>query len=396
MSSNGRAQRSICMLLHGGFPMEVRVAAEVRAAVAAGFDVDVLALRRPGEPAYEVAEGARVFRLPVSHEHGSGVLQVMREYLGFTFLAGVKALQLTLRRRYGIVQVHNPPDFLLAAAIVPRLLGSRVILDVHDLASDMFEMRFEGRRGVGVGDRLLRTLERYAVRNVDAVLTVHEPYRQELIVRGARPEDVTVVLNTLDDRVLPPLDGVEETEEFRVVYHGTVTPHYGVGLLIGAGAHVVGSIPNLRLEIYGEGDALEGVLARARELGIADRLTSQRILPQREVLRSIRGAAAGVVPNLPTRLNRFALSTKLFEYVALGIPVVCADLPTIRSYFSSDEVLYFRAGDSTALARALRIVAEDPDAAAARADAARARYAEYTWAKNERRYVDLVERLVAG
>jgi glycosyltransferase involved in cell wall biosynthesis len=264
MSSNGRAQRSICMLLHGGFPMEVRVAAEVRAAVAAGFDVDVLALRRPGEPAYEVAEGARVFRLPVSHEHGSGVLQVMREYLGFTFLAGVKALQLTLRRRYGIVQVHNPPDFLLAAAIVPRLLGSRVILDVHDLASDMFEMRFEGRRGVGVGDRLLRTLERYAVRNVDAVLTVHEPYRQELIVRGARPEDVTVVLNTLDDRVLPPLDGVEETEEFRVVYHGTVTPHYGVGLLIGAGAHVVGSIPNLRLEIYGEGDALEGVLARAR------------------------------------------------------------------------------------------------------------------------------------
>ncbi len=149
MSSNGRAQRSICMLLHGGFPMEVRVAAEVRAAVAAGFDVDVLALRRPGEPAYEESEGARVFRLPVSHEHGSGVFQVLREYLGFTFLAGVKALQLTLRRRYGIVQVHNPPDFLLAAAIVPRLLGSRVILDVHDLASDMFEMRFEGRRGVG-------------------------------------------------------------------------------------------------------------------------------------------------------------------------------------------------------------------------------------------------------
>ncbi len=125
------------------------------------------------------------------------------------------------------------------------------------------------------------------------MLTVHEPYRQELIVRGARPQDVTVVLNTLDDRVLPPLDGVEETEEFRVVYHGTVTPHYGVGLLVGAAAHVVGSIPNLRLEIYGEGDALDGVLERARELGIADRLTSQRIL-----------SAAGGAPVDPRRSRR--------------------------------------------------------------------------------------------
>ena len=60
------------------------------------------------------------------------------------------------------------------------------------------------------------------------------------------------------------------------------------------------------------------------------------------MLRAVQRRSVGVVPNLPTRLNRYALSTKLFEYVALGIPVVCADLPTIREHFSDDEVLLLR------------------------------------------------------
>jgi glycosyltransferase involved in cell wall biosynthesis len=386
--------RSICMLLHGGFPMEVRVAAEVRAAVSAGFDVDVIALRRPGELAYEEAEGARVFRLPLSHAQGTGAGRVALEYLGFTVLAGLKAARLAARRRYDIVQVHNPPDFLLVAALGPRLRGAHVILDVHDLATDMFAMRFEGRRGFGLVDRVLRVIERRAVRWSDAVLTVHEPYRQELIARGANADKVTVVLNTLDERVLPD-DAVDPAADgFRIVYHGTITPHYGVQLLVEAGAALLESLPDLRLELYGEGDALAGIIESGRTLGLEDQLTSIPHLPQREVLRAVRGASVGVVPNLPTTLNRFALSTKLFEYVALGIPVVCADLPTIQSYFSPDEVMFFRAGDSGALAKAIEAVASDPAAAAARAVAARRRYEQYTWSVNERRYVELLERLI--
>ena len=60
-----------------------------------------------------------------------------------------------MRRRYAIVQVHNPPDFLLLAALGPRLLGARMILDVHDLAPDMFNMRFGGRRGAATAEWIL-------------------------------------------------------------------------------------------------------------------------------------------------------------------------------------------------------------------------------------------------
>ena len=256
------------MILHGFFPMEVRVAAEVRAAVAAGFDVDVIALRGEGQASGRPRVRASSACLCPRARLGSR--SVRKEYLGFTFLAGVKAAQLALRRRYGIVQVHNPPDFLLAAAI-PAPAGCADLFDVHDLATRHVPhaLRRQARHrssatGFSAGSSA------YAARNV--VLTVHEPYRQELIVRGATHDKVVVIMNTLDEPRAAAAGRVPETE-FRVVYHGTVTPHYGVALLVDAAAQAAGSIPNLSVGIYGDGDSLDGVLERARELGIADRLS---------------------------------------------------------------------------------------------------------------------------
>jgi glycosyltransferase involved in cell wall biosynthesis len=336
----------LLMLLHDSCPRTVRVAAQIRAAVDAGFEVDVVALRGPGEASEETVEGARVYRLPVSHVRGRGAFGVVREYFSFTLLAALKAAPLAWRRRYSVVQVHNPPDFLMLAAFVPRVCGARIVLDVHDRGPDMFQMRFGNRPGAKLVERLLRRVERVALRAADSVVTVHEPYRQELIRQGAPPERVEVVMNTLDERVLPDEPVQRDAGSFLVVYHGTVTPHYGVHLLPEAVSEAARDVSEIRAEVYGDGDALSAVIARANELELGERFwVSPFYLPQREVLARVGRGSVGVVPNLPIPLNRFALSTKLFDYVALGVPVVCADLPTMRRYFSDKEVTFFMAGD---------------------------------------------------
>ena len=380
------------MLLHGHFPGEPRVEAEVRTAVDAGFEVDLIAMRGPGEEALTIDDGVRCFRLPLEHARGGGIGRVVAEYLGFTLLAGVKAAQVS-GRRYSVVQVHNPPDFLVLAALLPRLRGARVLLDVHDLSSDMFMMRFGDRRGARFADRLLRLVERAAAVSSDHVVTVHEPYRDELVERGVPGAMVSVVMNSLDERLMPASQA-ENDRGFSVVYHGTITPHYGVGLLVEAASRLRDTIPGLRVDIIGHGDAVPELTARAQSLGLDGvlRITG-RSLPQAEVLEFVSGASVGVVPNLPTRLNQFALSTKLLEYVALGVPVVSADLPTIRHHFSDAEMLFFRAGDADALADALAQVAADPDAAAARARAARARYEAYRWDRSAATYRAVLSQL---
>jgi glycosyltransferase involved in cell wall biosynthesis len=378
------------MVVHSPVPSDVRVMAQASAAAGGGFEVDIVAMRATGEAAEELLEQqVRAIRLPVKHAYGSGLPAAVGEYLAFAALALVRVGALHRRRSYDVVQVHNPPDFLMVAALLPRLRGAKTIFDVHDLAPDLFHSRFAGRRGAGIADRMLAGVERAATRTADYVLTVHEPYRRELISRGVPAEKITVVMNTVDERLLP-VPAHESPDGFRVVYHGTITPHYGVELMVGAAAAARASLPDLRLEVYGDGDSVDGVVRRAAAAGLGDRFLHLAELPRAEVLRRINGASVGVVPNLPTRLNRFALSTKLFEYVALGIPAVVADLPTLRAHFSPEEVLFFRAGDEDALARAIVQVADDPVAARARAAAARRRYEDYRWEQNAERYLSVL------
>jgi glycosyltransferase involved in cell wall biosynthesis len=387
------------MVLHGPYPVgEGRVSNEARAALDAGWEVDVVAMRKAGEPTRELVDGVDVHRLPLSHEWGGGAVAVAQEYLGFTAMATAKVAVLMKRRRYTVVQVHNPPDFLIAAALVPRILGARVVFDIHDFAPELFAMRFGARRGFGVANACMRRVERLATRFATAIVTVHDPYRRALEARGVPAEKITVVLNSLDERLVPARgSAADERDGFRVVYHGTITPYWGVVLLIEAAAQIVPDVPNLRVEIYGDGDALPDVRTRVSELGLTERVhLSGRFLPQPEVLERVSSASVGVICNLPEERNQTAIPTKLFEYARLGVPIATGDLLAIREHFSSREVRFFRAGDADDLAVALREIASSPEAAQARADAARQRYESYAWPVSARRYVELLERLDSG
>jgi glycosyltransferase involved in cell wall biosynthesis len=394
-----RSQRAkrLLAIVHSDFPADPRVLRAVRVALDEGWEVDVLATRQPGERASELVEGARVTRLPIAHRRGAGALHVAAEYLGFTLMAAAHASVLAVRRRYTAVHVHNPPDFLIAAATVPKLFGATVFFDVHDLSDDIFSMRFGARPGAALFDRGLRLVESAATRLADFVITVHEPYRRELASRGVPPEKTTVVMNTVDERLLPSARPAGRGGDgFCVAYHGTVTPPYGVSLLVKAVAKVAAEVPDVQLDIYGDGDAVPDIEALADELGVADRVRlSGGYLPQAEVLERVQHASVGVIPNLPVRFNRMALSTKLFEYVALGVPVVSADLPSIREHFADSEVLFFGAGDADALAKALVDTWRDREAASARAQLALRRYESYRWPAQARRYAELLDRSFA-
>ena len=386
MTLRAGRQPRLCMVVHGPYPIgEERVLREARAAVERGYAVDVVAMRKPGEPAREFDDGCHIHRLPITVGPRTAG-RVFYEYVGFLALATLWLLR-AVARPYDVVQVHNPPDFLLAAALVPKLRGAKVVFDVHDFAPELFSLHFAD---VPVAQGALEQIEKWAFRRADLVLTVNERYRERIAARRGRA-GVAVVLNSLDEGLLPQ-DAPASAAGFRVVTHGTLNAHYGVDVLVEAFRVVRDARPDAYLEILGDGDAVSTIRERIVELGLEEATTFEgRYLPQREALSRVAGADVGVIANLPLPRNHAALPVKLLEYVAMGIPVVASDLAAIHDYFDDDEVRFFPGGESAALAEALLAVARDPAAAAAQAERARRRYEAYRWEAQATAYVALLD-----
>ena len=103
------------MLTHSYYEEDPRVRREAEALVAGGREVDVFALRRPGDPPQDVLAGVRIFRLDVQRHQGAGLGTYLREYLSFLVRAGWAVTRHHRRRRYVVLQVHTLPDFLAFA-----------------------------------------------------------------------------------------------------------------------------------------------------------------------------------------------------------------------------------------------------------------------------------------
>ena len=160
-----------CMLVQSAYPYdETRVQREAHALVERGHEVHVICFRHTSEPRVEIIDGVTVYRLNVGKKHKTAAAQ-FRSYLVFWVGAFLKLTSLHLKKRFDIVQVHNLPDFLVFAAIVPRLTGSRIVLDIHDLMPEFYCSRF-GASMNSLGARLLKVQERWACRFANQVITV--------------------------------------------------------------------------------------------------------------------------------------------------------------------------------------------------------------------------------
>ena len=111
------------------------------------------------------------------------------------------------------------------AALVPKLLGAKVILDIHDLMPEFFAGRFDKPMDSSLV-RLVRLQEKLSCQFADHVITVTEFWRQSLIKKGIPEHKVSVVMNLADSRIFKPSSSTDSaklaSDKFRIIYHGTI------------------------------------------------------------------------------------------------------------------------------------------------------------------------------
>jgi glycosyltransferase involved in cell wall biosynthesis len=390
--------RPIAMITHSYYEEDPRVRREAEALVAAGRQVDVFALRRADDHPTELIGGVRVVRLGVQRHQGAGLAIYLGEYLSFLLRSAWASARAHRHRRYGLLQVHSLPDFLAAAGIPLRLAGVPLLLDLHEAMPEFFRIRFP-RAANPVAQRVLLVQERLAIALAGAVLTVNDALRERLIRLGVPASKVTVIPNTPSLVRFAPDTYAErqfmEDGTLRLAYAGALSPIYELDVALKAVADIRALRPNLpvTLDLFGRDFSEVPLAAQAAQLRIADQVRFHGRIPVETVPAALAGADVGIAPTRRSAFTDFSLSTKIFEYAAMGKPVIASALPMVERTFGQGAITTYEPGDARGLADAIVSLVEDPARRGRQIERALRVVRRLAWEREAPRYVALVERL---
>jgi glycosyltransferase involved in cell wall biosynthesis len=384
------------MVVHAYYPVgETRVEREALALVDYGIEVDVLCLQDEDEAVFETINGVNIYRFPVRHRPTPGLFSRLQEYLTFFFYIFFKFFTLQPIRRYQVVQAHNLPDFLIFSAFIPKLMGARLILDIHDRMPEFFA----AQSNKSMDSFLVRCVllqEKLSCLFADHVITVTELWRKKLINHGIPPGKVSVVMNVADSRIFRPDPLLQRDNHgnghFHLIYHGTFKKRYGLDILIRAVGLVREQLPGIQVTIQGQGEFHDEMVRLINELGLNGNIHIHNfVLPTEKLPALIARANAGVVPNRDDIFTGDLLPTKLLEYVALDLPVIAARTRVISEYFDESTVRFFTPGDAASLAESILDVYHHPGILSEQLFNSREFMNTHSWSSISSKYVKLVQ-----
>ena len=379
----------VCMLAYALYLTDARIKAYVKSLEEKGMKIDVIALKEKGKGASENLDNGVIYYLTRKYQ-GNLALRYISSYFVFYFAALVKLTFLYLRKKYDIIHVHNMPNFIVFAAFVPKILGAKIILDVHDLMTVNYMTRFD----VGENHWMIKLLEveqTISARFANHVICADHLQKKFLIEYGVPREKIIVIMNVANEEIFRPIVGKKDTTKFNLIYHGTIAERLGIDILLRSVALIKGQIP-VFLSVYGEGDFLGNCLTLKKELGLDDCVYfSESFFAVERVPELVSNMDVGVVPEKKTLATyNFGLPVKLMEYVYLQIPVIAPRLQIIKYYFDETMVKYFEPENIEDLARCILELYENPDERKELVKDANKFIQKHNWKEQERVYFDLL------
>ena len=392
----------IVSITYDFYPFDIRVRRMAEAAADAGYEMHVICLRDTGEAAHEVCGNVITHRVPFTRAYGEPLLRAITGWLWFTLLAAIVVGWQHLRHPYDIVIAHNMPDFLVFAALIPRLFGARVILDVQDVSPELMSAKTNSQLK-GVLFRLAAIQERVSTAFATHVITVGWPFEERLKSRGVPERKLYLVLNSADPRLFPasrrcppPSWAPHYVGPFVVMYYGTVAERNGMDIAVRALALALPRAPRLYLDIMGRGEHVPVLKRLADDLGVGDRVRFSDPCPSENIVDFVLHGDAGIIPY---RLDGFAelvLPTKAYEQAWMQRPIIASDTVAIHSMFRPGSTLLCDPESPESFADAIVNLYEHQDLQHTLVERAFEDYAPYRWEQVSAEYQAYLASLARG
>lgn len=392
--------KRVGLVVLSSYPHDPRPRRVADAMVQQGMAVDYICQKDANAPSRERHQGIDVFRIPIQHRR-AGKLNYSYEYSAFILASAGILLQRSMSRRYDLIYINNMPDALVACALLPKFMGAKVILDLHDPMPELMTTIF-GADPNGRTIRMIKWFEKWSMARAHQVVTVNIACQKVFAARSCPLKKIGVIMNSPDEKIFPfhaarswPVYQGESGRPFIVMYHGSLVERNGVDLAVEAMAQLR-DMPHVQLHIFGKGTPfLERVMQTVRERGLENNVYALGHRPLEDIVEAIRNCHLGVIPNQRNAFTDINTPTRIFEYLALGKPVVAPRTPGIEDYFDRESLLFFDSGNAEELAAKIRFAASNPDPIVQITERGQQVYNDHRWERERDTLIEIVSNLLA-
>ena len=385
--------------LHSGYTFRTR--AILTAQQAMGLEVrGITGLRHTMDgPDLEQAEGLTFYR---TRGTASGPVG-LREWREIQLLADA-IVKAAADWRPDLLHAHSPALCGKAALIAGKRLGIPVVYEIRAFWEDAAVSNGTGSEG-NLKYRLTRALESHVVQGADAVVTICQGLKQDLIARGTPPAKITVSPNGVDLALFgepvqrdPVLAEALALGDGPVIgFIGSFYDYEGLDDLIAAMPLLTARQPGAKLLLVGGGPMEAALRAQAEASPARDAIRFVGRVPHSEVEKYYALVDVMAYPRKHSRLTDLVTPLKPLEAMAQRQLVAASDVGGHRELITDGVTgTLFAPDDPAACATALADLLDSRADWEKRRDAGRAHVASsHDWAKNVYRYQDIYHLLLS-
>lgn len=347
------------------------------------------------EPYYLIQEFAENWETHVFAPLSGDINSAQEHRLPVASIAAVVLFNTILAPYFVWQAIRYPPDVvyvyrnIFVPALIAKLLTDTII--IYDIRVDPYQQpkEFDKYNPQGLLFNILlyvmKTLHQYALPRADGVVTLSQPLADRLCADyGVSAEKIRLIPLAADPKRLTPTS--QTSEPLHVVYVGALQQFRGISDLVKALATLEPELRSkVQLDLYGEAD--EEFIESIEDLALnGPTLNWHGYVEHEQLIKEVSKCDVAASPLPP--LDSFEVSSpaKIYEYLALGLPIVATDITPHRSILTEDCCILVPPGETEAMAEAFRRVLKDDEYRLSLSNGARRKSLNNTWSN---RFSDL-------
>jgi len=382
----------VCMLAYTFYETDNRVMRYAEALVKRGDNVDVVALKRKGQSFHETIDGVNLYRIQEREVNEKSQLSYMVRVLRFLIKSGWFVTKKHLKSYYDVIHVHSVPDFEVFSALIPMMTGAKIILDIHDIVPELFASKFKVKKSSFLF-KLLILVEKFSIAFSNHIIVSNHIWEKKLKSRSIMSKKITTILNYPDRDLFYKKNESKADGRFVIMYPGTLNWHQGIDIAIKAMGIIKEEIHDADLHIYGEGPSKEYLKSLINRFGLQNRIFVCDFIPVKKIAKVMANADMGIIPKRNDSFGGEAFSTKILEFMSMGIPVIVSKTKIDQLYFNDSIVKFFKPEDEKNLAQSIRLMIKDAKLRAQLSENALKFVEKNNWQIKQKIYLDIVDSL---